>query len=50
MTDKGDFVEVQGSGEESVFSTTQLDSLLTAARSGIAGLLKFQSAALLTKL
>lgn len=46
MTDKMDFVEVQGSGEESVFSATQLESLLAAAKGGIAKLLEIQNAAL----
>lgn len=42
MTDKMDFVEVQGSGEENVFTATQLESMLSAARSGIANLLEIQ--------
>jgi len=42
MTDKMDFVEVQGSGEESVFSRDQLDSMLAAARIGIDQLLSLQ--------
>ncbi len=46
MTDKMDFVEVQGSGEESVFSAPQLEAMLAAARSGIANLLEIQNAAL----
>ncbi|MFZ4777024.1 MAG: ribonuclease PH [Terrimicrobiaceae bacterium] len=46
MTDKMDFVEVQGSGEESVFSAAQLELMVTAARSGIANLLEIQNAAL----
>lgn len=48
MTDKGDFVEVQGSGEESVFSGTQLDSMLAAARTGIDILFAFQKTILNT--
>ena len=43
MTDKMDFVEVQGSGEESVFSRDQLDSMLAAARIGIDQLLSLQT-------
>ena len=46
MTDKMDFVEVQGSGEESVFSAAQLESMVAAARTGIAKLLEIQNAAL----
>lgn len=46
MTDKMDFVEVQGSGEESVFSADQLAEMLAAARIGIADLLEIQKAAL----
>jgi ribonuclease PH len=34
MTDSGDFVEVQGTGEEAVFSRAQLDSLLSLAEKG----------------
>jgi len=43
MTDKYDFVEIQGSGEESVFSGQQLDLMTAAARSGIEKLLAFQN-------
>lgn len=46
MTDKLDFVEIQGSGEESVFSAAQLDAMVAAARSGIARLHEIQNAAL----
>jgi len=46
MTDKMDFVEVQGSGEESVFSSGQLTEMLAAARGGIAGLLEIQNSVL----
>jgi ribonuclease PH len=35
MTGKGQFVEVQGSGEESTFSSDQLQSLLTLAQKGL---------------
>lgn len=34
MTDKGEFVEVQGTGEESVFSRAQLNALLDLAEKG----------------
>ncbi|MFZ4588945.1 MAG: ribonuclease PH, partial [Terrimicrobiaceae bacterium] len=46
MTDKFDFVEVQGSGEENVFSAPQLSEMVEAARGGIAQLLEIQKAAL----
>ncbi|MFZ4598198.1 MAG: ribonuclease PH [Terrimicrobiaceae bacterium] len=46
MTDKFDFVEVQGSGEESVFTQAQLDAMTGAARIGIEKLLTFQQSIL----
>jgi len=46
MTDKLDYVEVQGSGEESVFSPAQLEELTSAAKSGIEQLLAIQKNAL----
>lgn len=46
MTDKGDFVEVQGSGEETVFNQSQLDAMVAAAKTGIANLLNFQNSTL----
>jgi ribonuclease PH len=46
MTDKFDFVEVQGSGEENVFSAPQLSEMVEAARGGISQLLEIQKAAL----
>ena len=46
MTDKFDYVELQGSGEESVFSATQLEQLTTAARAGIEQILEIQKKAL----
>jgi ribonuclease PH len=45
-TEDGDFVEVQGSGEESTFSQAELDRMLTLARRGIAGLISVQRAVL----
>ncbi len=38
MTEGGDFVEIQGTGEEAVFSRAQLDSLLALAQKGCAEL------------
>jgi ribonuclease PH len=46
MTDQLDYVEIQGSGEESVFSATQLADLNAAAREGILQLLEVQKNAL----
>jgi ribonuclease PH len=46
MTDKLDYVEVQGSGEESVFSPAQLVQLTAAAKSGIEQILTIQKNAL----
>jgi len=43
-TEDGDFVEVQGSGEESTFSQAELDHMLTLARKGIADLIAAQRA------
>jgi len=45
-TEDGDFVEVQGSGEESTFSQSELDHMLTLARKGIADLIAAQRAVL----
>ena len=42
MTDTGDFVEVQGTGEESVFSRSQLDSMLGLAEKGCKELITMQ--------
>jgi ribonuclease PH len=43
MTDALDFVEVQGSGEEHVFSHSELIGMLDSARHGIQGLLQMQA-------
>src|SRR5881296_3775472 len=45
-TEDGDFVEVQGSGEESTFSQAELDHMITLARKGIADLIAAQRAVL----
>lgn len=47
MTDTGDFVEIQGSGEEAVFSQTQLDQLIVLGKKGIAELVAIQNEAIL---
>ena len=44
MTGRGQFVEVQGSGEEATFSQAQLDSLLALAQGGLKELASLQSA------
>jgi ribonuclease PH len=46
MTDALDFVEVQGSGEEAVFSQGQLTAMLDLGRSGIEKLLQLQNTVL----
>ena len=46
MTDTGDFVEVQGSGEEAVFSQAQLDQMLALGKKGIAELCALQQEAI----
>jgi ribonuclease PH len=46
MTDDGNFVEVQGAGEETTFSQTQLDEMLELGRRGIVSLFEAQQAVL----
>jgi len=46
MTAEGQFVEVQGSGEEATFSNDELQSMITLAQKGIADLTKIQLAVL----
>ena len=43
MTSSGDFVEVQGTGEEATYSREELNSLIDAAETGIAKLHKLQT-------
>ena len=45
-TEDGEFVEVQGSGEEATFAGSQLDEMLALARKGIASLIGAQRAVL----
>jgi ribonuclease PH len=45
-TEDGEFVEVQGSGEEATFAHSQLDEMLALARKGIADLIAAQRAVL----
>jgi ribonuclease PH len=46
MNSVGEFIELQGSGEESTFSEKQLDDLLALGKAGIRDLLAAQQAAL----
>jgi len=46
MNDRGEFIELQGSGEEATFTDTQLAEMLALGRSGIRELLAAQQAAL----
>jgi ribonuclease PH len=46
MNSAGEFIELQGSGEETSFSEIQLAEMMTAGRSGIQRLLVLQQAAL----
>jgi len=45
-TEDGDFVEIQGSGEEATFGHGELDQMMTLARKGIADLIAAQRAVL----
>lgn len=42
MTDKGEFIEIQGTGEEAPFNNEELTSLLFLAKKGIAELIEIQ--------
>lgn len=42
MTEDGQFVEIQGSGEEATFSESQMNAMLVLGRKGIAELCKLQ--------
>ena len=46
MNSDGEFIELQGSGEEATFSEAQLSALLALGKAGIVQLLKAQEAAL----
>ncbi|MDP3073447.1 MAG: ribonuclease PH [Opitutaceae bacterium] len=50
MTGRGQFVEVQGSGEEATFSGEQLQSLLALAQTGLTEIASLQSAFLTQQL
>jgi len=42
MTDRGRFVEIQGTGEEATFSAAELNKMLGLAKQGIAAIIKIQ--------
>lgn len=46
MTQKGEFIEIQGTAEEKPFNRTQVDNMLTMAEAGIAQLITLQQQAL----
>lgn len=46
MTEKGEFVEMQGSGEEATFTTEQMTAMLDLAKKGIAELIDLQRRAI----
>ena len=46
MTDAGEFIELQGTGEESTFNDSQLSEMLALGKAGIRQLLRAQKAAL----
>lgn len=48
MTESLEFVEVQGSGEEAVFSGDQMGAMLDLCRKGVAEIFSLQKAAILT--
>ncbi len=48
MTEAGEFVELQGSGEEAVFSAAEMQAMLDLSRAGIEQITTLQKAAILT--
>ncbi len=49
MTNKLEFIEVQGTAENRTFTKSQLDDILSSGRLGIKKLLKFQNEAIREK-
>lgn len=47
MTESLEYVEVQGSGEEAVFSRTQMDQMLSLAEKGVAEIVSLQKMAII---
>jgi len=48
MTETSEFVEIQGSGEEAVFSSEEMTAMLELSRKGISDIISLQKAAMLT--
>ena len=48
MTETGRFVEIQGSGEEAVFSQEEMNAMLTLSRKGIDEIVTLQKTAIIT--
>ncbi len=48
MTEACEFVEIQGSGEEAVFSSAEMTAMLDLSRKGISEIISLQKAAILT--
>jgi ribonuclease PH len=46
MTEKGKFIEVQGTGEKSAFTSEELNAMLNLAWTGIEALIRVQKKAL----
>lgn len=46
LTDDGDFVEIQGSGEEATFTQAQMDQMLSLGRKGVTELAALQQQAI----
>ncbi len=47
MTESGEYVELQGSGEEDVFTSEQMTAMLDLARDGVKGLIELQKEAII---
>jgi ribonuclease PH len=47
MTENGEFVELQGSGEEDVFTSEQMTAMLDLSRDGITKLVELQKKAII---
>ena len=48
MTEAGQFVEVQGSGEEAVFTAEEMNAMLELSAKGVAEICTLQKQAILT--
>lgn len=48
MTESLDFVEIQGSGEEAVFTSEEMTAMLDLSRKGVAEIIELQKAAILS--